>query len=124
MEFKIDTKDAFSIIVPLATTIDAKLADAIAAECRILRQNGSNCYIIDMQNLDTAPAEAIKKLVMLHEYIYSQGGSLVFTGITTAFNAILKETETSLLLNIAPTMIEATDIVSMEILERDLMGEE
>src|SRR4051812_36317242 len=106
MEFKIDTKDSFSIIMPLTARVDAKMADEIARQCENLRQNGSNNYIIDMQNATEADAAAMQSLVALHEQIYGNEESIVFTGINPGFWAALKETETDLLLNIAPKMIE------------------
>jgi hypothetical protein len=62
--------------------------------------------------------------VALHEECYGMGQSLVFTGIRPEVMNTLKQHEANQLLNIAPTMIEAVDIVSMEILERDLLSEE
>ena len=60
----------------------------------------------------------------MHEEFYGNEESLVFTGISGKILAALKQNETDLLINIAPSMIEAIDIVSMEILERDLFNEE
>jgi hypothetical protein len=60
----------------------------------------------------------------MHEDSYSNSRSLVFTGIQSEVMKAMKEEELDLSLNIAPKMIEAVDIISMEILERDLLGEE
>ncbi len=124
MEFKIDTKDTFTVITPAAEAIDAKLADLLAKECALLRQKGSKNFIVDLQFAQTLNAEAIDMLADLNEDCYSSDESLVFTGITAPVMAVIKEHEADLLLNIAPKMIEAVDIVSMEILERDLLSEE
>ena len=124
MEFKIETKDAYCLITPDANEINAKLTDRLSIECDKLRQNGSNCFIVDFQAAKTMSANAVPGLLSLHESIYSSEGSLVFTGLQPRALSQLKEDETDLLLNIAPKMIEAIDIISMEILERDIMGEE
>ena len=124
MEFKIDTKDAFTVIIPSTRALDAKLAEEIVSKCEETRLNGSNNLIIDLQHVTEANSDAIEKMVELHENSYSSDQSLVFTGIGTNLMASLKASETDLLLNIAPKMIEAVDIISMEILERDLFGEE
>jgi anti-anti-sigma regulatory factor len=124
MDFKIDTKDSFAIITPLASKLDANLAETLIGKCAETRLNGSNNLIISLQDVTDADASAFGPLVALHEESYSNGQSLVFTEIQAGVWATLKENETDLLLNIAPKMAEAVDIISMEILERDLFGEE
>jgi anti-anti-sigma regulatory factor len=124
MEFKIDTKDAFTIIMPDTDKISAKMAEEVEKECEILRQSGSRNFIIDLQCCKMIDGEAIKVIIAMHEELYGQEQSLVFTGINESVMAVIKSNEADLLINIAPRMDEAVDIISMEILERDLLGEE
>jgi anti-anti-sigma factor len=124
MEFKIDTKDLFTIIMPLNGPIDAKMAVALQEKCAEMRQSGSKNFIIDMENCDNMDENAVDVLVALHEECYGMEQSLVYTGISKQGIGILKEDESDLLINLAPTMKEAVDIISMEILERDLFSEE
>jgi len=124
MEFKIDTKDTYTVITPLISTIDAKLTDAIYEKCDISGQIGSSNYIIDLRQCQEIADDAFKGLKKLHEYCYNNSRSLVFTGINAVLLKTLKENGTDKLINIALTMLEAIDIISMEILERDLYNEE
>ncbi len=124
MEFKIDTKDTFTIITPVSTTIDANLAEELDNQCEALRQNGSYNFIVDMQFATEADSEAIDTLVALHEKTYGCNESIVFTGIKSKVMAALKVNELDLQLNVAPKMREAVDIICMEILERELYKEE
>jgi anti-anti-sigma regulatory factor len=124
MEFKIDTKSTFSVIKPLTEEIDAKLADALLEKCEEMRQSGSKNFIIDMQDCKGLHNSGKKGLVALHEEGYSQDSSIVFTGLNNEIMESLKDDETDLLINIAPKMAEAIDIITMEILERDLFNEE
>lgn len=124
MEFKIDTKDSFTIIMPLNGAIDAKMAVALREKVTEIRQSGSKNFIIDMQNCDNMDKTAVYGLMALHEECYGMGESLVYTGFNKQGIATLKEDESDLLINIAPTVKEAIDIISMEILERDLFSEE
>ena len=89
-----------------------------------MRQSGSLNIIVDFSACAEMDKNAVDWLVNMHEESYSSEQSLVFTGISKQGIALLKEDETDLLLNIAPSMKEAIDIVSMEILERDLFNEE
>ncbi len=124
MEFKIDTKETFCTIMPLADEISAKLTGALTLKCEELRQRGSKNFIIDFRNCENADKAALKELVTLHEECYGMGTSIVFTGMNRTIMTVLKDDETDLLINIAPKMDEAIDIISMEILERDLFNEE
>ncbi len=124
MEFKIDTKDTFSVITPVAGKIDANLAGALGEKCTQIRQSGSKNIIVDFQYCKEIDKSVIAELVRLHEESYSQEESLVFTQVNEKIMGVLKEDETDLLINIAPRIDEAIDIISMEILERDLFNEE
>jgi anti-anti-sigma regulatory factor len=124
MEFKIDTKDTFSVITPIADKISANLTGAIGEKCTQMRQSGSNNVIVDLQHCKEIEQDAIPELVQMHEDSYAQEMSLVFTAVNEKVMAALRAEETDLLINIAPRMQEAIDIISMEILERDLFNEE
>jgi len=124
MRFKIDTKDTFAIIEPLEDKISANLAGELVKQWEEVRQSGSKNFIVDLQHCTGMDKDAIDVLVLLHEKCYSMDSSLVYTGINKTVMAILKKEEKDLLLNIAPRMDEAIDIISMEILERDLFSEE
>lgn len=124
MEFKIDTKETFTIIVPINGRISAKMTDALAQKCEEIRQSGRKNFIVDFQNCTEVEKASVAGMVKLHENCYENEESLVFTGLNKQGMNLLKEDESDLLLNIAPTMQEAADIISMEILERDLFNEE
>ncbi len=124
MEFKIDTKDSFTIIMPVNNRIDAKLTGALREKCAELAQKGANNFIIDLKDCGEMDGNCIDDLMTLHEECYANEQSLVYTGINKQGITVLKEHETDMLINLAPTMKEAVDIISMEILERDLFREE
>ncbi len=124
MEFKIDTKDTFTTIMPFADKISANLTGALGEKCTQIRQSGSKNIIVDLQYCNEIENDAIAQLVQLHEDSYGQEMSLVFTAVNEKVMAALRADETDLLINIAPRMQEAIDIISMEILERDLFNEE
>lgn len=124
MDFKIDTRDTFSVITPAAESFTAEISDELASTINGMRQSGSHNFIIDLQTCNHIDEDAADSLVQLHEESYSRGHSLVFTGIKGKVLATLREKEIHEMINIAPKMIEAIDIISMEILERDLFDEE
>jgi anti-anti-sigma regulatory factor len=124
MDFKIDTKDTFTTIMPLGKEISAKLTGELGVKLEEMRQSGSKNFIVDLQHCEKIDENAIPELITLHEECYSREQSLVFTGLNEKIISAFKKDESDLLLNIAPKMIEAIDIISMEILERELLSEE
>lgn len=123
MEFKIDTKPTYSVITPVNTAIDANMTAALSDKCQELAKSGSINYIIDLQHCTEADNTSLDDLVQMHENCYNNSQSLVFTGVQGGVMQQLQDAELDTVLNIAPKMIEAVDIVSMEILERDLFDE-
>lgn len=124
MEFKIDTKSSYILITPVSNHLDANLTAALRQKCRELTETEKSNFVIDLHNCLDANKNSFAGLTELHEDCYSNEQSLVFTNIQPDVLQALKEEELVSAINIAPTMIEAIDIISMEILERDLFGEE
>lgn len=124
MEFKIDTKPNFTQITPANTHIDATLTAALHQKCQELTETGSKNFLVDLQNCSDADISSLEELVMLHEACYNQEQSLVFTGVQQKVLGAMQQKEIDLVINIVPTEIEAVDIISMEILERDLFNED
>ena len=124
MDFKIDTRDTFSVITPVAESFTTEISDELASTIGGMRQSGSHNFIIDLHTCNNIEDTAADSLVHMHEESYSMGHSLVFTGIKGKVLAALRDKEINEVINIAPKMIEAIDIISMEILERDLFDEE
>jgi anti-anti-sigma regulatory factor len=124
MDFKIDTRDTFSVISPASESFTTEISDELASTMRNMRQSGSHNFIIDLNACNNIDDEAADNLVQMHEESYSMGHSLVFTGIKGKVLATLRDKEINEMINVAPKMIEAIDIISMEILERDLFDEE
>ena len=124
MEFKIDTNSSYILITPISNHLDAILTASLRQKCRELTENGSQNFIIDLHNCLDADIKALVALAEMHEDCYSNEQSLVFTNIQPDVLQALKNQEIASVINIAPTPIEAVDIVSMEILERDLFNEE
>jgi anti-anti-sigma regulatory factor len=124
MEFKIDTKPTYVQITPVYNHIDANLTAALRQKCNELTESGSQNIIIDLHNCLGADDISLNELPELHENFYASNRSLVFTNLSASLASIFKERELETMLNIAPTLAEAVDIISMEILERDLFGEE
>lgn len=122
MEFKYDTKPTYQVITPITDILDAKLTEALHKE--ISESTDATNFLIDLENCKHTDSTSFSQLANLHEYCYTHEKSLVFTAINNDILQELKKSEIDTIINIAPTQIEAVDIISMEILERDLFNED
>ena len=124
IQFKIDTKDTFSVIVPIFDKISANLTGAIGEKCREMRQSGSNNFIIDLENCKTIDKTCVSELIALQGASYDMDLSFVYTKANDGITKTIRDEDEDFIINLAPRMDEAIDIISMEILERDLFNEE
>ncbi len=123
MEFKIDTKPTYTVITPGSGDLSVNMAEVIRQKVEELKALGSHNFVINLQNLTSMDMAAGDVLLDLHNNIYNNEYSLVFIVSDESINQTMKKGQYHLSLNLAPTLIEAVDIISMELLERDLLGE-
>jgi hypothetical protein len=122
MSFKIDAKEQYTVITPQPTALDARLAANLADKCKELIQKGSPNFIVDVALCQEVNTNFLEPFLELSAQQYEEGHSFVIAHPPSKMLQILKEEDAIDSLNYAPTFIEAIDIVSMEILERDLFG--
>jgi anti-anti-sigma factor len=121
MNFKIDTKEKFTVITPL----QFHLSDNLTAE---LNQTATNCLQTDIKNVVLNMKEVVSldeaaatNLMALQQSFYESNTSFVICEMQPAVSAKLEEMELLEMMNITPTESEAWDIVQMEEIERELM---
>lgn len=123
MEFKIDTKPTYTVITPETGDLSVKLAEEIRQKVKEATETNGHNFVIDLEHIENMDMASGNELLELHNALYNNGCSLVFTSINESILNTMKKGQYHLSLNLAPTMIEAIDIISMEVLERDLLGE-
>lgn len=124
MNFKIDTKEKIVVLGPETATLDANLsAEFIQHISRLPELNGRN-LILDLALVQDADQAGVKAILTVYHQQYDRSRSCAITGINTALTQKLTAVDDRVL-NTAPTLTEAIDLVMMEELERELMsGEE
>ena len=124
MEFKIDTRDKFHVItiqeIELAANMTEKLDECLIP---LLDLNVKNTVlnIKDIKKIDKAAAEHV---LALQRRFYAENASFVVCGMQPEVKQALGQAGLYDLLNTTPTESEASDIVQMEELERELMDED
>ena len=124
MEFKIDTKDIYTVLSPVTDRLDENLTASIEKKWTELVGEGAKNLIVDLQACTSSAPGVMDSLTQLHETFYTEECSLVFTHLQADVKRQLQDHEYFDAVNFVPTMVEAVDIISMEMLERDLLAEE
>ena len=123
MEFKIDTKPNYTVITPDSGDLSVNLAEVIRQKVEDATETGSHNFVINLQNIAHMDMSSGNVLLDMHDFLYNRGCSLVFTTLEDSVMQTMKKGQYHLSLNLTPTLNEAIDIISMEVLERDLLGE-
>jgi anti-anti-sigma regulatory factor len=124
MEFKIDTRETYIRVAPLGEHLSVNMAAMMEERVSQLAETGPGNALIDLSVCQSADEAAFEHLANWHENAYSDGRSLVFIGLQPAVLALAREAQLDGAINIAPTDVEGIDIISMEIIERELFDEE
>lgn len=124
MNFKIDTKEKFTVITPngivLSDNLTAELSE-IATGCL---QNEIKNVVLNLQQVQNIDEPSAEKLAMLQEKFYENSASFVICEVQQMVEDELEKYQLLETMNITPTESEAWDIVQMEEIERELMDDD
>ncbi|WP_343670644.1 STAS domain-containing protein [Chitinophaga sp.] len=123
MEFKIDTKEKILVVQPQISLLDANLADAFVKEVSDLPGLEGRNLILDMALVSNVDEAGLKAILTVYYQQYDSSLSCALTGLNSALSGQIKAADENVV-NLAPTMLEAIDLVMMEDLERELLGED
>ncbi len=123
MKYNIDTKENFDIIIPINELFDQDLAEKIQQflSASILKNRSA---IIDFSSIQSIENNLNQTIIDWHHKMYDSNLSFALCEMNDEIKKSMQENEESDILNITPKQIEAIDIVAMEGLERELLGDE
>jgi anti-anti-sigma factor len=123
MKFKIDTREKFHAITinetVFAANMTAELKDCLANE----QQNGVKNVVLNLKDIKSMDNAAAESLVKLQQSFYESNASFVICGLDKDVEKFLDDDGLLELMNVTPTESEAGDIVQMEEIERELLGD-
>jgi anti-anti-sigma regulatory factor len=123
MEFKIDTKEKILVIQPQISLLDANLADAFVKEVSELPGIEGRNLILDLALVSNTDPAGLQAILTVYNQQYDNSLSCALTGLNSELLGQIKAADENVV-NLAPTMLEAIDLVMMEDLERELLGED
>jgi len=123
MNFKIDTREKFTIITPVSDFSSDNLTAEFKELANSYLQHKTN-LVINLKNVADIKETLINHLAALQNEFYEQHISFVICGVQPSVFSLIKSLELDDVMNITPTETEAWDIVQMEEVERELLGDE
>lgn len=134
MQFKIDTKERFQVVTVLESFLTATMAEELSNQLRPYLQNGGEGIhaqpsppanlVLVLNQVTGMEKEAADTLAELQQQFYDHNASFVICHLQPSVENQLDELGLLEVMNITPTESEAWDIVQMEEIERELLGDE
>ena len=124
MNVKTDTKEKFHAITVTDPILSATMTDGIG-ECLLpYLQNDVKNLVLILKNVTSIDTVAAEKLVYIQQKFYENSASFVICELQKQVEDFLDKNEMLEMMNVTPTESEAWDIVQMEEIERELLGDE
>jgi len=123
MKIKIDTKEKFTVLIPEESFISANMTEDFESIC------GNASYkiphiVVNMKMVEIIDEQAAEKFSQIQKQFYEKNKSMVICELQKEVEKVFVKLELIDLMNITPTESEAWDILQMEEIERELMGDE
>jgi anti-anti-sigma factor len=121
MQFKIDTKEKFTVVTPILPELSANIAAEIAETCNSILEKDVKNVILHLGGVSSVDDAAGETLLEMQQRFYESNASLVICCLQPSVEESFEKSELLEMLNITPTESEAWDIVQMEEIERELL---
>ncbi len=123
MNFKIDTREKFTIITPVSDFLSDSLTEEFLKLVQSFYEKQIS-LVINFKNVITTNEHFIKQIAALKNEFYSKNVSFILCELTLPVIAFINQLYMNEVLIITPTETEAWDIVQMEEIERELLSDE
>jgi anti-anti-sigma regulatory factor len=124
MNVKIDTKEKFTVITPQISELTANMTVELSNLLLPYLQKDIPHIILKMSAILELNEVAANWLVKIQQQFYENNCSFVICELQPKIVKNLGQLEIIELLNLTPTESEAWDIIQMEEIERELLGED
>lgn len=124
MNVKIDTKERFTVITPLETHLSVNMTDELSKLLLGYMQKDIPHVILKMDAVQIVDEKMGENLAQVQSKFYENNCSFVICNLQKDVVQLLEQKELLEFMNTTPSESEAWDIVQMEEIERELLGDE
>jgi len=123
MNVKIDTKEKFTVITPTETALAANMTGELNDLLLPYLQKDIPHIVFNMNLVKSIDEETGTYLADIQQQFYENNCSFVICNLQEAVEKLLDDKELLEVMNVTPTESEAWDIVQMEEIEREILGD-
>jgi len=123
MNFKINTKEKFREIFLLDPEITAIMTDEMVKMLKDVIKADPKNVILSLKEVQSMESSFAENLTGIQTMFYDEGASFVICEMQPSVEDVLEESGLLETMNVAPTLSEAWDIIQMEEIERELLGD-
>ena len=124
MDVKTSTKEKFHAISVTTSLFTANMAASLQQQLLPFLNQEVRNVVLNLEAVAALEEPAAETLVKLQQHFYEQNASFVVCCLQPQVESFLDKTDLLELMNVTPTESEAWDIVQMEEIERELLGNE
>jgi len=124
MNVKIDTKERFSVITPEESHLSVNMTEELNRLLLGYLQKDIPHVILKMDVVKTIDEMMAENIAQVQQQFYEKQSSFVICGLQKDVVQLLEQKELLEFMNVTPSESEAWDMVQMEEIERELLGDE
>lgn len=124
MEVKTDTKEKFHVITVETDRLTANLTDELCKQLENFLKEDIKNIVLNLSTVSDIEDDGAESLVKTQQKFYDNSASFVICHLQPSVEDFLDNKNLLELMNVTPTESEAWDIVQMEEIERELLGDE
>ena len=124
MNVKIDTKERFTVITPEEAHLSVNMTEELSQLLRGYLQKDIPHVVLKMDAVQSVDELMAENIAAIQQEFYEKSCSFEICNLQKDVEQILEKKELLEFMNVTPSESEAWDIVQMEEIERELLGDE
>lgn len=123
MNIKTDTKEKFAVITPNIATLSANITENILTQVSTYLQQPVPHIVLNMAPVEEIDNQSAEIIALKQQEFYDKNASFVICCLNDNIKQVFEGLDLLEVMNVTPTESEAWDIVQMEEIERELLGD-
>jgi len=117
--YTIAKKEKYAQINLKDEKLDSHISPSLKSELVVLNSEGFKNIIIDLTETRYCDSSGLSAILVANRLCKNSGGTFVLTGLQRSVMKLISISQLDTILNIAPSVSEAVDLLFMEEIEKD-----
>lgn len=124
MNFDIEKHDKYTLIKVKVEKLDSNIAPSLKSELVVLNSDGVKNIIIDLSETRYCDSSGLSAILVANRLCKNAKGAFVLTGLQEPVKKLISISQLDTILSIAPSPVEAVDMLLLEEVERGMGNSE